>query len=55
MSISNTKNTKYENKKKTKTAYIDWIPVEVSYSEPTTEKYQLFSDGLTSIVIKNAN
>ena len=54
MSISNTKNTKHK-KKKTKTAYIDWIPVEVSHSEPTTEKYQLFSDGLTSIVIKNAN
>ncbi len=54
MSISNTKNTKHE-KKKTKTAYIDWIPVEVSHSEPITEKYQLFSDGLASIVMKNAN
>jgi len=54
MSISNTKNTKHE-KKKTKTAYIDWIPVEVSYTVPTAEKYQLFSDGLASIVMKNAN
>jgi len=53
MSISNTKNTKHK-KKKTKTAYIDWIPVEVSYTVPT-EKYQLFSDGLASIVMKNAN